>query len=197
MFREREKVLSQSLADEGIFFSFLFRTFVYSLLTSPFLTFFFSQIQIQPDMITLDPSSLGQLNTSTSRESGPGAITTASTSSGIAKASDGRPYARLTRMERLRLDGKSDEDGYGVGLTPKYNDVGDGDDEIIPSDSDEELPEVNDNDGPIKVGDGKKKEKKKARGKNGAMKRYLKKQRKNVVDPNTVSSEKRRGKETK
>lgn len=138
-------------------------------------------------MITLDPSSLGQLNTSTSRESGPGAITTASTSSGIAKASDGRPYARLTRMERLRLDGKSDEDGYGIGLTPKYNDVGDGDDEIIPSDSDEELPEVNDNDGPIKVGDGKKKEKKKARGKNGAMKRYLKKQRKNVVDPNTVS----------
>lgn len=112
-------------------------------------------------MITLDTSALGKLNVSSSRESGPSIIGSPSEGSGIPKAQDGRPYARLTRMERLRLDGKSDEDGFGIGENGTSKD-GEDQDEILPSDSDDELPNqgiVNPN-GPVMVSDGKKREEK-------------------------------------
>jgi len=72
------------------------------------------------------------------------------------------PFARLPRQHRLKLQGRADET--------------------------EEVSEEEDGEG---GGEGKavrreEKEKKRMRGKNKAMKRYLRKQRKNVIDPKAV-----------
>ncbi|KAI0794817.1 BING4CT-domain-containing protein [Abortiporus biennis] len=76
------------------------------------------------------------------------------------------PFSRLPRMERLRVSGKADE----------TEDVSGG--EI----------EGEDDDGETKHRSSKaEKEKKKMRGKNKSIKRYLRKQRKNVVDPRAVA----------
>jgi len=71
------------------------------------------------------------------------------------------PYARLPRLERLRVSGKIDN------TEEKSEDDGDGDEEARSKTREE-------------------REKKKMRGKNKSMKRYLRKHRKNVIDPTTV-----------
>jgi len=70
------------------------------------------------------------------------------------------PFARLPRQRRLELQGRADET--------------------------EEVSEEEDGDREGKTARKEEKEKKRMRGKNKAMKRYLRKQRKNVIDPKAV-----------
>jgi U3 small nucleolar RNA-associated protein 7 len=72
------------------------------------------------------------------------------------------PFARLPRQERLKLQGRADQ-------TEEVSDVDERDDDETKAHKREE------------------KEKKKMRGKGKALKRYLRKQRKNVIDPRAVS----------
>ncbi|KAK0467710.1 BING4CT-domain-containing protein [Desarmillaria tabescens] len=109
--------------------------------------------KIQPDLITLDPEFVGSL-------APPSKLTTETTFDG--KPSVEIPFARLPRLERLRVQGKADET------------------EVLSDDSDDEVsgdPEAKK----------EEREKKKMRGKNKSLKRYLRKQRKNVVDPTAVA----------
>ncbi|KAL1939284.1 hypothetical protein VTO73DRAFT_10087 [Trametes versicolor] len=71
------------------------------------------------------------------------------------------PYARLPRYERLRASGKADETEEGA--TP---------------------------DGAVSTQSKAEKERNRMRGKNKSMKRYLRKQRKNVVDPRALAVKK-------
>lgn len=116
--------------------------------------------KIQPDMITLDPDTMGQLDTRASRAQGVAAAP--ERSGAVPRAADGTPYARLTRMQRLQLSGEAAPD------------------EQV-RDSDEEQGPVVPAKGPAA------KEKNRARGRNSSMKRYLRKKRQNVVDANTIA----------
>ena len=87
------------------------------------------------------------------------------------------PFARQSRLQRLRLQGKADESE----VTGNENGWGD-------------LGAVQSLDGGASEGENrgesgsmKKKEKIKMRGKGKSLKRYLRKQRKNVIDPKAVS----------
>ncbi|KAJ7982881.1 BING4CT-domain-containing protein [Mycena polygramma] len=107
--------------------------------------------KIQPDMITLDPELIGSLAPEPK-------LSTTTTFDG--KPAVETPFARLPRLERLRVSGKADET------------------EVV--DPDDTAP------------DGRKftkeeKERKKMRGKGKSLKRYLRKQRKNVIDPTAVA----------
>lgn len=73
------------------------------------------------------------------------------------------PFARLPRQHRLKLQGRADET-----------------EEV----SDEEGGDEGEED---KASRKEEKERKRMRGRNKAMKRYLRKQRKNVIDPKAVS----------
>lgn len=152
--------------------------------------------KIQPDMISVDPSFLGRVQENGvkgrvgPREEGAGELKKA----GILKAADGTPFARLSRMERLRLEGKADEGSDRAfkmsHLASSAADAaGQGsDDEDDDSSTDGEgVTSSTAPDGTVRVGTGEKKEKKKARGRNSTMKRYLRKKRGNVIDQNSVS----------
>ncbi|KAG5649316.1 hypothetical protein H0H81_004659, partial [Sphagnurus paluster] len=109
--------------------------------------------KIQPDMITLDPEFVGTL-------APPPKLSTTTTIGGKPPAEI--PFARLPRMERLKVAGKADETEV----------LSDGDGEVD--------------------GDGKKvsreeRERRKQRGKRKSLKRHLRKQRKNVIDPTAVA----------
>ncbi|THH01954.1 hypothetical protein EW026_g822 [Hermanssonia centrifuga] len=73
-------------------------------------------------------------------------------------------FSRLPRLERLRVQGKADE-------------TEEGDEDAVGDDGDENAPKRSK----------AEKEKKKMRGKNKSLKRYLRKQRKNVIDPKAVA----------
>ena len=103
-------------------------------------------VQIQPDMITLDPEFVGSM-------APPTKLTT-----DINGKSD-IPFARLPRQQRLKLQGRADETEEASEGRERGGEAG-------------------------KVS--REEEKKRTRGKNKAMKRYLRKQRKNVVDPKAV-----------
>ena len=101
-------------------------------------------------MITLDSEMVGNL-------APPSKLTTGTTSEG--KSAAAIPYARLPRMERLKISGKADT--------------------------------TEDNSGDEREVDGKKesheeREKRRMRGKGKSLSRYLRKQRKNVIDPTAV-----------
>ncbi|KAF7324845.1 WD-REPEATS-REGION domain-containing protein [Mycena kentingensis (nom. inval.)] len=105
--------------------------------------------KIQPDMITLDPEFIGTL------------VRTNPTTTTL----DGKPvetvsFARLPRLERLRVQGKADET------------------EVV--DPDDFAP-----DGTKRTAE--EKERKRMKGKGKSLKRYLRKQRKNVIDPTAVA----------
>ncbi|KAI0681979.1 NUC141 domain-containing protein, partial [Cytidiella melzeri] len=110
-------------------------------------------LQIQPDMITLDPEFVGSLAPELK-------LTTA-----VDEKSD-LAFARLPRLERLRVSGKADETEDAA--------------EARSEDSEGE-------DKPSGKMSKAEKEKKKMRGKNKSLKRYLRKQRKNVIDPKAVA----------
>ena len=80
----------------------------------------------------------------------------------VGKPPTGIPYARLPRLERLRVSGKIDN-------TEEKSDEDDGDGDVEAKSKRRE-----------------EREKKRMRGKNKSMKRYLRKHRKNVIDPATV-----------
>ncbi|XP_006457340.1 hypothetical protein AGABI2DRAFT_229703 [Agaricus bisporus var. bisporus H97] len=87
--------------------------------------------------------------------------------------SDGKPatdtpYARLPRFDRLRVSGKVDKTEDADAIDEVMDDDDDG--------SKEEKAKLRE-----------EKQKKKMRGKNKSMKRYLRKQRKNVIDPATAA----------
>ncbi|TCD66894.1 Small subunit (SSU) processome component [Steccherinum ochraceum] len=109
--------------------------------------------KIQPDMISVNPEFVGSLAPE------PKLTTAVNDKHDI-------PFARLPRMERLRVSGKADE-------TEETEDEGDD-------------GEAGDGEGKPKLTKAEK-EKKKMRGKNKSMKRYLRKQRKNVIDPKAVA----------
>ncbi|KAJ7049455.1 BING4CT-domain-containing protein [Mycena amicta] len=105
--------------------------------------------KIQPDMVTIDPEFIGSLAPTQS------ALTTLD-----GKPAQSVPFARLPRLDRLRVQGKADE-----------TEVVDPDD--YTPDGTKRTPE--------------EKERKKMRGKGKSVKRYLRKQRKNVIDPTAVA----------
>lgn len=133
-------------------------------------------------MITLDPAMLGQLDTPGSRSADQPRAGSPPTSGQLAKAADGRPYARLTRLERLRLDGAADE-----GEEPAVAHGGRGDDSDDEPEADPDQALTGSYGSAAAPAKGVK-EKHKMRGKNSAMKRYLRKQKQNVIDPNAVST---------
>lgn len=111
--------------------------------------------KIQPDMITLDPEFVGSIAPE------PKLTTAVDDKTDI-------PFARLPRLERLRVSGKADE-------------TEDGDENVAAG------PGSDGEDAPSRMSKAEK-EKKKMRGKNKSLKRYLRKQRKNVIDPKAVST---------
>lgn len=127
--------------------------------------------KIQPDMITLDPDTMGQLDTRASRLS-EGIVPAAKTDrpGSVPRAADGTPYARLSRVQRLVLSGNGDDNG---------------DDAFVRAEEDSSVG--HENRAPVVPAKGTTKEKKRARGRNSSMKRYLRKKRQNVVDANTIA----------
>lgn len=105
--------------------------------------------KIRPELITMDTEFLGTI--------GEKRIKTH-------EEREGRSYRQLSRVERLKLDGKVEDD-------QPYNG-----DEAVDDGEEEESAEVR-----------KEKERYKMRGKSGSMKKYLRKKKKNVVDPALVS----------
>ncbi|GAW04938.1 BING4CT-domain-containing protein [Lentinula edodes] len=114
--------------------------------------------KIQPDMITLDPEIVGSL--------APPSKLTIHTNGGTGSSRAAEiPFARLPRAERLRVSGKAD-------LTEEFH-------------SDAESADGSDD--TRKKVDNEAQEKRKMRGKGKSLKRYLRKQRKNVIDPAAVA----------
>ncbi|KAL0577540.1 putative U3 small nucleolar RNA-associated protein 7 [Marasmius crinis-equi] len=111
--------------------------------------------KIQPDMITLDPDFVGGLAPVSK-------LTTNQTHNGKSAQPADVPFARLSRMERLKVQGKADET------------------EIAESDDDSGLGQSGNQ-------DKEERERRKMRGKGKSLKRYLRKQRKNVIDPAAVA----------
>lgn len=109
--------------------------------------------KIQPDLITMDPSSLGSLAPATKLTHLP-------------QPTKPVPFSKLPRIDRLKANDAIEDDPA----------------DLAPS-SDDELAADDD--------EGRKrarveKETKKMRGKNKSLKRFLRKKKKNVVDPTTV-----------
>ncbi|TFL07733.1 WD40-repeat-containing domain protein [Pterulicium gracile] len=122
--------------------------------------------KIQPDLITLDTDFAGSLAPATNL-----VTQTQATLSG--KNVPDVPFAKLPRMERLKVSGKADET------------------EVV-SDEDES---GDDDDGEKKRASKEEREKRKMRGKGKSLKRYLRKQRKNVIDPTAVAIREKLGKQ--
>jgi U3 small nucleolar RNA-associated protein 7 len=113
-------------------------------------------------MITLDPEMIGSL-------APPSKLTTA-----VDMTLDGKPrgdisFAQLPRYERLRVQGKADD----AEATSANGEDDDGDEEGGDGEGNKAMSRA-------------EKEKKKMRGKGKSLKRYLRKQRKNVIDPRAV-----------
>lgn len=113
--------------------------------------------KIQPDLITMDTQFLGKLAQGTKK--------------GLFEEKE-TPFYKKTRLERLEITGKAAQVA-GV----------------------EEAEERSDDDGEGEVGQAsglgdkleREKLKQRMRGKNKSLKRYLRKKRKNVIDPQLVS----------
>ncbi|PPR07178.1 hypothetical protein CVT26_012607 [Gymnopilus dilepis] len=121
--------------------------------------------KIQPDLITLDPEFIGTLAPVSKLTT---EVTTATDAKGKPVPITSVPYARLPRIDRLRVSGKMDES----------EDV-----------SDEEGEEGMDEE--TKQKRREEREKRRMRGKGKSMKRYLRKQRKNVIDPAAIAIRKK------
>ncbi|EIW70250.1 U3 small nucleolar RNA-associated protein 7 [Tremella mesenterica] len=110
--------------------------------------------KIRPELITLDTEFLGKVRDE---------------KKGTFAEREARSFRQLSRRERLKLEGKADEDEGQV----------EEDDEMEDEDDGEE--------GGGSGSEGKERKKKKMRGKGGSMKRYLAKKRKNVIDPSLLA----------
>ncbi|KAF8514977.1 NUC141 domain-containing protein [Gautieria morchelliformis] len=121
--------------------------------------------KIQPDMITLDPDFVGSL-------APPSKLAYTNTTAGSDEngrrkvpISSGMPFRNLPRLERLRVQGKADETEVMEESEEEYSN------EMMGAKTDKRV----------------EKEKMKMRGKGKALKRYLKKKRKNVIEPSTIA----------
>ncbi|ORX39620.1 WD40-repeat-containing domain protein [Kockovaella imperatae] len=114
--------------------------------------------KIRPELITLDTEFLGKVGDQ---------------DRGTYEERQGKSYRQLGRMERLALAGEGGEDSDAVAVAngETVEGVSDGD------------GNANESTRPIK----KDKERHKARGKGTGMKKYLKKKRKNVIDPALIA----------
>lgn len=136
--------------------------------------------KVQPDTITLDPEMLGQLDVAP-------AESFAREGDGLPRSADGRPFARLTRIERLRLQNRADE-GEDAAVRPEgEQDVASGSDDEDIADENRAQTGSKDWNQPNQNGKGDKKEKHKMRGRNSAGKRYTAKQRVNVESGNAAA----------
>ena len=126
--------------------------------------------KVQPDTITLDPEMLGQLDVAPAESFG----RADEEESTLARSADGRPFARMTRMERLRMSGKADE-GERAAVREEEDSEGD------------EAASLRDWNQATHVGKGSDKEKHKMRGRNSAGKKYTTKQRRNVETGNAAA----------
>ncbi|MCO5612564.1 hypothetical protein L7F22_066832 [Adiantum nelumboides] len=141
--------------------------------------------KVQPDTISLDPEMLGQLDV-------PQADAPREESDDEEErlrikrrgGKDQTPFARMKRIERLRLQGKADEGGEPDQDLGQSSD--EDEDDAAQGDKVKSKSGWNQATGPS-IEAGRIKEKKKARGRNTTMKRFLKKKRENVVDPQTVA----------
>lgn len=114
--------------------------------------------KIQPDLITLDANFLGRIGEAKKEN----------------YSEKAKPFYQMSRLDRLRTNGQADE----ADEIEARSDDGSADEAAAGAD------------GPAKRGQGaikREKEKHKMRGKGKSMKRFLKKKRKNVIDPTTVS----------
>lgn len=107
--------------------------------------------KVNSELITLDTNFLGRLGEAKKE---------------AFKAKE-TPFHKKSRLERLRIEGKADEEEGAEGASDGEED-GDGDEAGMNSKEREE-------------------KKNKMRGKNKSTKRYLRKKRKNVIDPAMVS----------
>ena len=121
--------------------------------------------KLQPDMISLDPEFLGTM--------APASKLSVDVDGKPQLVRPGVPFKKLTRIERLRADGKADETELGLHDDEKMVDE---DEEDATGQGGKRLTQF----------EREEKEKLKMRGKGKSMKRYLRKKRKNVIDPTTV-----------
>lgn len=150
--------------------------------------------KIRPETITLDPDMLGQLNVETDENYAPDMD-----KNKLPRSADGRPFARLTRMERLRLQGKADEgeDAVVDEVRQRLHREGEIEEDDISNESgddDEDAPfdgkgtvERRDWNEPTYIGKGKDNSKRKMRGRDGAQKKVAIKRSKNVDDFNSAA----------
>lgn len=115
--------------------------------------------KVRPELITMDTDFLGHINASKGGETH--------------AEREGRSYRQLSRIERLKINGE-DVDGSAAAAAAAG---ASGESRMGINEDDEES---GDDDG-ADVQEGKKKKKMRGRGK--AMKRYLSKKKKNVIDP--------------
>lgn len=121
--------------------------------------------KINPAMITLDPEFVGTIDTMADVPQKKVDV-------------DSTPFARLPRMERLKMSGKADLSGE---IEDEGQDADEGSENGGRKDGDEE------GEGKKRRHEKKEKEKNKMRGKNKSLKRHLRKKRKNVIDPATIA----------
>jgi U3 small nucleolar RNA-associated protein 7 len=133
------------------------------------------------DMITLDPDLVGQLDRSAIRSADDATLGTGAAGNAALlrrpQAQD-TPYARKSRLERLRIDGDAvlaEDDAFLA--------AGDDDEDDL---DDEEKDKLR-RDARQKAREDKADAKKRARGRNSTLKKMLRRKRRNVIDPQTVA----------
>lgn len=121
--------------------------------------------KIQPDMIALDPEFVGRLAPESKLTTRAEMLREKNSGGGKGKKEGEVPFARMSRMERLRVAGKMDVS------------------EVVGSDDEGAGGDEGEGEGERRKESKEEREKRKMRGKGKSLKRYLRKQRKNVVDP--------------
>ncbi|TFK19018.1 WD repeat-containing protein 46 [Coprinopsis marcescibilis] len=154
--------------------------------------------KLSPDMISLDPSFIGKLDPTVGKSITEDGVRTTTAAQSVLDARDrkrlpassmtaaaDKEYSRMSRVEKLGVQGKLDlgevrDDDRLAGNKAAR---------IKSGDSDSDASSSSDEDDDASDGGNTKedKEKKRLRGRNKALKRYLRKQRKNVVDPAVIA----------
>lgn len=138
--------------------------------------------KVHPDTITLDPEMLGQLDVDTDTNYAPPESEQAS----LPKAADGRPFGRLTRIERLRLQGKADEGQQAALPDHRAEEESEGASDEEPSERKKGSVALRDWNEPAHIVKGKT-GKRKMRGRNGAQKQVAIKKSKYVDAENSAA----------
>lgn len=138
------------------------------------------------DMITLDTDLVGKLDTNAIRAADDNVNGTGLAAKKALLRKPGQadtPYAKKSRLERLRVDGTAAEGEDALYLAEEDKDDND-DDESEPDDA--ELDAAARAEKQLRREE-KADSKKRARGRNSTLKKMLRKKRRNVIDPQTVA----------